>query len=274
MHGGYNYGGNVESTPPVPGAPFGKIILGNHRFEYEDDDGEILTQELMDPDLLRVFAKQKKQPIVEINTGWLSVGHVDEMMSVVPHGNARSGFSILHASSDVAMRILILAEEKFNLGLPMAHPMRGFNVGASNMPRLTDDSTSPITRMLRGKAWKHVHRNSSYGGLSPLVHPPNIYMKMALEFGDPSNPGAFQNLNGIGFVPGIGSDRHYPSDLTVREFLWAERDRQNKSCNTYYDEAFLKPSRDKIESSFPDTSVIPVPVLFDRVNSILEFDED
>ena len=84
MHASQNSGGNIEATPPVRGAPLGAVIVGN---ATDPNTG----QELVDPDLLRVFAKQQKQPIVESDTAWLKVGHIDEMMGSFPPREPAAG---------------------------------------------------------------------------------------------------------------------------------------------------------------------------------------
>jgi len=53
---------------------------------------------------LRLLVAQRRQPIVELDTTWLDVGHIDEMLAVVP--NPTSGFSVLHASSAMALALL------------------------------------------------------------------------------------------------------------------------------------------------------------------------
>ncbi|MBA4143711.1 MAG: hypothetical protein H0X43_12095 [Nitrosospira sp.] len=255
MHDSANYGGNLESTPPVIGAPLGKILLGNFIFP---DGGE-----LMDPDLLRLLAKQRKQPIVEINTAWLKVGHVDEMMAVVPHPT--SGFSILHASSRAAMTLLREAELRYRGGLPIHHPDRINTPSRPSgvMPRLMTDGTSPVTRLFRGKAWRHVHPPARPGRVSQSQDPPSIYMQLASEFG---GSGRF-NVHRIGFVPGEGADRRYPADITPSEIIYCEREVNGESVNDGIDTSMLEPSRQILAQEL-GVPVLPVPVLWDRVEHL------
>jgi hypothetical protein len=56
-------GGSMMATAPLPGAPFGKILLGN-------------KQNISKPH----WVAQGLQPVVDISTGWLEVGHVDEVL--------------------------------------------------------------------------------------------------------------------------------------------------------------------------------------------------
>ena len=273
MHGSMNYGGNIESTPPVTGAPLGKIILGNVTIS---DTG----QELIDPDLLRVFAKQRKQPIVEINTAWLKVGHIDEMMAVVPSTRASGGFSILHVSSKAAIELLEQSQARYLNGLPMAHPdrVRQGRPPSGVLPRLMVDGSSPVTRLFRGKSWLHRQPPPRIGQVQTHIEPPDIYMRLCQAFGS-STASTGVNVHDIGYVPGEGGDRRYPADITVNELLWAEADHVGRSSNgtirppmhDSYDSALLEPSREILRAAFPGNAILPIPVIFDRTHDVGEF---
>jgi hypothetical protein len=56
-------GGSMMATPPLPGAPFGKILLGTKRNPSKP-----------------YWEAQNLQPVVDITTDWLAVGHVDEVL--------------------------------------------------------------------------------------------------------------------------------------------------------------------------------------------------
>lgn len=256
MHDAANYGGNIESTPPVPGAPLGKILIGNVTFP--DGDGEFV-----DPDLLRLLAKQKKQPIVEINTSWLRVGHVDEMIAVVPHRSA--GFSILHASSAAAMAILREAEARYRSGLSLYHPNKitGIHRPSGVLSRLMNEGSHPVTRLFRGKAWMHQHRPADPGQVTRSHDPPSIYLRLAAALGGTSG----FNIHRIGFVPGEGPDRRYPADITPSEIIFAERDVNGESVNDGMDTALLEPSRARLRTEL-GVPVLPIPVLWDRVDNL------
>lgn len=258
MNSSANYGGNIESTPPVPGAPLGKIIIGNVVF----GDGS----EFVDPDLLRLLAKQKKQPIVEINTTWLRVGHVDEMMAVVPHG--RSDFSVLHASSRAAMALLRRAIARYRAGLPANHPNTVRTRPSAVLSRLMHEGSSPVTRLFRGKAWIHEHPPAQRGQIPEFHEPPAIYIKLAAEL----SSGSGFNIHRIGYIPGEGPPRRYPADISPFEVVWAERDAHNNSTNDLIDSEFLQPSRVRLQREL-GVPIYPVPVLWDRVDDINRFRE-
>ncbi|MCK6556305.1 protein-arginine deiminase domain-containing protein [Candidatus Binatia bacterium] len=101
---GQDYGGNLEVSPPVvvptpaigrdaagpslpshPRAPFGKIILGD------------CTPRPAHDDFRKFLLAQKVQPVLALDTSWLSVGHVDEFLSFVPASSGKP-FRLLIAS--------------------------------------------------------------------------------------------------------------------------------------------------------------------------------
>ena len=271
MHSGANYGGNIEATPPTQDAQLGKIVIGNAQF----NEGEgVPPSEFMDPDLLNLLAKQRKQPIVEIDTSWLKVGHIDEILSVVPFG--RSDFAFLHASSKAAMAILRQAEERHLAGRGLSPPA---STAARQLPRgqsdrLMEAGSAPVTRMFRGKYWMHDRAQPTPGNIRDVIAPPGTYLQIAAVYGrrQIQRANTYQTLSttippqpGIGFVSAPGATRKYPADITVSEMLWAERDDNDASSNDVIDATVLQASREMLASAFGSQSVFPVPVLFDRI---------
>jgi len=107
-----NFGGNLEVSPPVlkttakisddrggpaipehPIAPFGKLILG---------DG---SRYPVHPQFRQFLLAQKVQPILPIDTAWLTVRHVDEILSFICSDDERK-FKMLFASPIVMQRLL------------------------------------------------------------------------------------------------------------------------------------------------------------------------
>lgn len=66
----FHAGGNVEATPPLDGYPNGRVVVGA---ADQPDSGP-------PPELPKFFAGMGKQPILYLDTSWLDVGHVDEVM--------------------------------------------------------------------------------------------------------------------------------------------------------------------------------------------------
>ena len=109
-------GGNLEVSPPVDvktpaipkgqdgpavkphrKAPFGKIILGDYLPRPCSDDYR------------EFLAAQMVQPILPVDSSWLAVGHVDEILSFV-RANDRKNFRLLF--SGVRCMTIILKETK------------------------------------------------------------------------------------------------------------------------------------------------------------------
>jgi len=266
MHSSANYGGNIESTPAVAGAPLGKILLGSVRRSG--------ASEFVDPDLLRVLVHQRKQPIVEIDTSWLEVGHVDEVVAVVPSSRASGGFALLHASSLAAIELLREARARYQAGLPADHPhRRGHDRLRPSMLRRMDAGSSPVTRLFRGKAWLHVHRPQRPGHVAPDGEPPAIYYRLCEGYGSTTTSSRLL-VPRIGYVPGQGADRRYPADITAHELLWAEADGQGRSCNAGLDASVLERCRAALRDALPGIAIVPIPVIFDRTHDIEAFQQN
>lgn len=93
--------GNLECTPPATSKagkryPWGRIYYG---------PGRGIGTEEMNADVKAFLAKQVVQAPIEIDTSWLLVGHVDEIISFVPAPGAK-GFKLLIASPKLAFKIL------------------------------------------------------------------------------------------------------------------------------------------------------------------------
>lgn len=95
----FDSSGNLEVTPPCTSKagkeyPFGRIYYG------PGGGGDNI-----DPDLKEFLKKQVVQEPFEIDTSWLLVGHVDEIISTVPAPTS-IGFKVLIASPKCAYEIL------------------------------------------------------------------------------------------------------------------------------------------------------------------------
>lgn len=267
MHHSSNYGGNIEASPPTPDAAFGKLVIGNTVVDGERD--------FMDPDLLHLLHKQRKQPIVQLDSSWLDVGHVDEFMAFAPdHRGENASFAVLRASSALALGLIREAERRYRNGLPTAHPNNAVLRPSGVLPRLTMDGSSPVTRLFRGKVWSHSHTRATGPEIPQVLEPPRIYqgVAQAMNGGDPTDPGSGGfNIHDIHFWPGEGPERTYPADITVREVLYGETDLDGESTNTFIETQFLATAAQRLRNAFPQARMFPLPVLFDRVTSTQEW---
>jgi Protein-arginine deiminase (PAD)/Protein-arginine deiminase (PAD) middle domain len=86
--------GNLECTPPVKNFPWGRIYFGPGRplEEMDDDTKTFLKQQIV-------------QKPIEIDTNFLAVGHVDEIITFVKASGGK-GFRLLLASPKRAYTIL------------------------------------------------------------------------------------------------------------------------------------------------------------------------
>ncbi len=83
--------GNVQILPPIlPNYPLGRIIYGISNTPNQSN----ISYNLVD-----FLESQQIQKPIHVNTGWLNVGHVDEILSYIPDPKHRLGFRILIAST-------------------------------------------------------------------------------------------------------------------------------------------------------------------------------
>jgi hypothetical protein len=263
VHHSSNYGGNIELGPPTKDAKLGKIVLGNAEFDKAD---------FVDPDLKRFLFKQQIQPVVEISTEWLGVGHVDEVAAFVPA--QKGGHGILLASPALALIILRRALDSHIAGRPPADDYVEDPNGATT--RKLTAGLHPLTMMLRGKQWSHVHQPGS----SDINEPPLTYIRLANFY-----QGEMMNIHSrVTFTPGPGNDRTYDAAISVKELLFIERLKFHQkpgdppldpdtgkpvpemlTTNAFIDDVFMGSSRDTLVGAFPDVPILDIPVLYDFV---------
>ncbi|WP_157245740.1 protein-arginine deiminase family protein [Nonomuraea typhae] len=174
-HSSHNYGGNLEVGPPSKNAPAGVVVVGNTTGQAID--GSTVTD--MDPDLLAFLRGQAHghQRVLEVDTSWLDVGHVDEMLAFVPDPrDPRAPGAALRASPLVALAILEEARKEFMSGLTgpeLADYARW--TFPYDRTRLNSQGARPVTHLLRGLQWMRVHGP----GQSLPTEPPEIYQSLA-----------------------------------------------------------------------------------------------
>lgn len=267
LHNSSNYGGNIEASPPTADAALGKLVIGNAIVQG--------TSDFMDPDLLQLLFKQRKQPVVALDSTWLGVGHVDEFMAFAPDRRGSGAtFAILRASSGLALKLIQEAERRYLAGISADHPHNIRRTPSGVIPRLTTEGTSPVTRLFRGKVWSHTHPARSGEEVPGVMEPPSIYtdVSQAMNGGDPVDPDSGGiNIHGIRYWPGEGPDRTYPADITVRELLYGEQDLDGASTNAYIETRYLADAAQRLSDAFPQARILPLPVVFDRVVSTAQW---
>jgi hypothetical protein len=264
VHSTTNYGGNIEVTPPSSGAPFGTVVTGS----VAGRDLQTLLTRLGNSQTLA-------QPWVEVNTNWLNVGHIDEIACfMAPVASGLGSPLVLRASPKVALALLDAA-------------------------RKAQNSDVLVTRLFRGKKWRHEEDRSI---LDPL-YPPGTYRFLVNQYGKynlsdfrtptssyPLGPSAYyDDRKYLFYLAGNAAARQYAAHMSVQEALDICRDTnqtiddvllagKGKSAkqSDYPLLAGLPPDTftellnsglDVVAAkSFPGATLIPLPVLFDRVD--------
>lgn len=78
-----DYGGNLELIPPTAKWPLGRIVTGD----------------TISARLYKFLQDQEVQSPIQIDTSWLAIGHVDELVSFIPDGG---GWSVVFADPEAA----------------------------------------------------------------------------------------------------------------------------------------------------------------------------
>jgi hypothetical protein len=228
-HSGFNFGGNIETAPPSAGFPLGRIVVG--------------TQDQMLEPLVDFLDAQAAQPLLSVDTSWLRVGHVDEILCFAPRPG---GHCVMIASPEVALRILASALQTHEQGLPSVDRSDAFDPAF-----VPSQGRHPITRLLRGRFWLH-----SDNGTSNPVEPPAIYIRTLpgiATWPDPVGSGSTRV-----FRAAPGPDRFYRADIGVAEVLHVAAG--DNLLIASHQELELKR---QLSREFPGVPILPLPVLFD-----------
>lgn len=98
-NGWLDWYGNLEVSPPLPEFPFGRIFYG---FNPEGP-----SEASLNPDIVALLEAQKLQtPAIRLDTGWLLIKHVDEMISFLPPKNPERPFCVMVVSPEAMITLL------------------------------------------------------------------------------------------------------------------------------------------------------------------------
>jgi protein-arginine deiminase len=121
--------GNLEVSPPVPGYPLGRVYYGSN-----GDDS-------MNPEIIAMLDAQGVQgPAVELDTSWLVIKHVDEMVSFVPTGDPRHPHRVLVPDPEAMIRLLDQWVAEGHGDLPILEPFRREGQEPTIVASLRDDT--------------------------------------------------------------------------------------------------------------------------------------
>jgi protein-arginine deiminase len=135
--GAHDSGGNLEVTPPVPGYPFGRVYFGSR----ETTTIPVVPRRI-DPHFESFFVQQGVQTPIHLHTDWLSVGHVDEVVTFLPTDGGRS-FVMLLASPKLGLKLL----DQMGMAAPL-RPRYWRFIDPNRNP--APDAQPPVVSDLRG----------------------------------------------------------------------------------------------------------------------------
>lgn len=91
--------GNLDVTPPLPGYPLGRIYYG-----YNPDGPKEAS---LNPEIVAMLEAQGVQaPALRLDTGWLLIKHVDEILSFLPSGDLVHPYKVLVADTEAMISLL------------------------------------------------------------------------------------------------------------------------------------------------------------------------
>jgi hypothetical protein len=247
LHDSLVYGGNIEASPPVHDAPLGKVVIG------ESDE------RTMDPalrDMLGPLGITPVQPLVAIDTTWLNVGHVDELIAFLPDLGTPGRHVLVRASPEVARALIDEASALYLDGLSDLHidADRAYWRPLTIARHLMNESTHPVTRLFRGKHWLHYHPPRP----TDVMPPPHIYRRLVDFYS-----GLFsEDFAPINPEPNEEAD-YYPAALSTWDWRYFDR-----GSNATIIEKRLEPLDQELASAFPGIDIWRVPVVFDRTDDL------
>ncbi|UCC40589.1 MAG: hypothetical protein JSV96_03855 [Candidatus Aminicenantes bacterium] len=98
-NGWLDWYGNLEVTPPLPKYPMGRIYYG-----YNPNGPKEAS---LNPEIVAMLEAQKVQaPALRLDTGWLLIKHVDEMISFLPSGNPENPYKVLVVDTEKMIALL------------------------------------------------------------------------------------------------------------------------------------------------------------------------
>ncbi len=86
-------GGNLEASPPFNGFDYGRVIMGSGKYSLSMATAFFKAQKI----------QTSNGALIELPVGWLQVGHVDEVFTIIPTG---TGFKVLVADLELAIQLL------------------------------------------------------------------------------------------------------------------------------------------------------------------------
>lgn len=158
LHDSVNYGGNIEPTPN------GHVVVGSSE------------RRAMDPALIEFLEAQTGDDVFAIDTSWLKVGHVDELIAFVPAPKSAKKWVVLQNSSDLALAIVLEAvrfhfqDPKLTIDDTDWNTINGATdlLGESSQDRF-------VSQVLRGRYFEYLFDREH--SAVPQLMPPNMCLQ-------------------------------------------------------------------------------------------------
>jgi protein-arginine deiminase len=139
--------GNLEVTPPLPGYPFGRIYYG-----YNPEGPKEAS---LNPEIVAMLESQGIQsPALRLDTGWLVIKHVDEIVSFLPSGDPAHPYKVLVVDTSAMFALL----EKWKSG---GH-------GESTMLGQSSNETT-VSSLLKNKALVDLNKMLQIEHIEPNI---------------------------------------------------------------------------------------------------------
>ena len=130
--------GNLEATPPVPGHPLGRILYGVDRGR----DAQL------NPEVIAMLAAQGVQEPLALDVGWLTIKHVDEMVSFIAAAAEPGKFWTLVPDTGAGLTLL---ERLANDGHGDAAMLRVYEKDVTVAKLLAEDGFVELNRKLQSE---------------------------------------------------------------------------------------------------------------------------
>jgi hypothetical protein len=98
--------GNFLCCPPTDACLRGCILVGSDRFTGPMDIADFAASRQLGAEIVEFLGSHHAQPVMAVDTSWLKVGHVDELITFIPWAGSRLRFKAAVLSHGLAMELL------------------------------------------------------------------------------------------------------------------------------------------------------------------------
>jgi hypothetical protein len=231
LHDSVNYGGNLEVAPPSGGSSRGQVVVGSS------------PDRSMDESLLN-FLDQQGAAALQIDTSWLKVGHVDELITFIPAPKISGKWAILRNSPNVGLKILLEAAKYHFEDPKLTIDGVDWLKIAGNLDSLGElGDKKYVSDVLLGKFWEFYFDREKTA--FPEIMPPQVYLRSLSNQINPKTSDKHQ----------VGAAR-----MSILEILRIER---ASKVNRMAEKERLSALVTNLKSAFSGIEILAVPALLD-----------